>query len=151
MLGKEKAAFGPPNDSHPTAVDPAPSIPSHINAEDVNQSNDPEHARGIDPEIASPFQPFNFGEQPSVGEFDSFNFTFDEVPSAIVADDSGFVFDQNDQSPQQNAGDQLFARFRDLLSNPCFAPTDASVAELFKHEDETESVDTAYSILVGEE
>jgi hypothetical protein len=61
-------------------------------------------------EIALLFQVFNFGESPSFGGFDSLKFTFDEVPSVTIADDSAFVFDQNDQRSEQNAAEQFMLR-----------------------------------------
>jgi hypothetical protein len=122
----------------------------------VNRSIDPEQASVAGPvvsnsEIAPPFQPFSFGEPPSLGGFASFDFTFDAVPPTSVADDSGFVFDQNDQLPQQDAGDQLFGRFRELLSSSCFERAGPPMADLFKQEDETESAEVAYGILMGPE
>jgi hypothetical protein len=137
--------FNPFEDSNPGAL-PSVSSPSRVDTADLSIIPDEEEDRPGDghPDLP-PFQPFPFG-----GNAPSFNFTFDEVPQPNGPDSSGFVFDLNEQPTERSEEEQLFAKLRELLNDPCFEANGPSVTELFKQEDETESIDAAYRILLGD-
>ena len=101
-------------------------------------------------EKAAPNDTFTFPEFPAVGgesANDPFQFSFDDFTPDQENDQSAFVFDANDTKPT-NQEDELFQKFVSLLSNPCFEYTGKPLTELFKQEDETESIDAAYDIIM---
>jgi hypothetical protein len=138
--------FSPFEDSNPTTL-PSVSSPSRVDTADLSIIPDEEEDRSTpqQPNLST-FQPFSFDG----GDAPSFNFTFDDVPQPNGADSSGFVFDLNEQPTELSEEEQLFGRLRELLNNPCFEATGPSLTELFKQEDETESIEAAYRILIGD-
>lgn len=95
---------------------------------------------------------FSFSEFPPIDgsspKIDAFQFSFDNFQPDQQNDQSAFTFDANDDANSKKEEEQLYQKFVSLISNPCFEYKGKPLKELFKQEDSTESVDSAYDLLI---
>ena len=95
---------------------------------------------------------FSFSEFPPIdgtnSPIDAFQFSFDNFQPDQQNDQSAFTFDANDDANSKKDEEQLYQKFVSLISNPCFEYKGKPLKELFKQEDSTESVDSAYDLLM---
>lgn len=95
---------------------------------------------------------FSFTEFPPIeganSPIDSFQFSFDDFQPDEQNDQAAFTFDINEKSSSKNEEEQLYQKFVTLISNPCFEYKGKPLKELFKQEDEAESIEAAYQLLI---
>ncbi|OHT14932.1 hypothetical protein TRFO_42804 [Tritrichomonas foetus] len=118
-----------------------------IEEEDEDEEEKFEFPRSESPDA------FNFSEFPpmdgtATSSPDAFQFSFDDFKPDQQDDQAVFTFDANDKTNANNEEEQLYQKFVTLISNPCFEYKGKPLEELFHQDDETESVDAAYDLLV---
>lgn len=95
---------------------------------------------------------FSFSDFPPIdgsnSQIDAFQFSFDNFQPDQQNDQSTFTFDANDDANSKKEEEQLYQKFVSLISNPCFEYQGKPLKELFKQDDNTESIDAAYDLLI---
>jgi hypothetical protein len=95
------------------------------------------------------FDPFSASSPQADSNFGSFDFTFDNFTPSAPSDDSAFTFEVDSPPPTQSEEDILYAKFEGLMGHPCFEYTGRPLVELFKMEDDHDTIDSVYDFLVN--
>jgi hypothetical protein len=84
----------------------------------------------------------------SAAQNSEFQFSFDDFPDNSNV---SFTFDVNEEPFPESESEILFEKFIGLIGNPCFVYFGKPFVDLFRHEDPTDSIETAFSLLVRNE
>jgi hypothetical protein len=135
--------------------DASAATPAPISSTDVSIANSLSIAIDCEeedpPEVSQPptFNPFGDSQVPPTSNFESFDFTFDNFTPSAPTDDSAFTFEVDSAPPAQSEEDILYEKFEALLGHACFEYTGKPLVEMFKQEDELDTIEAAYEFLVN--